>query len=354
MIRLLSNRSVTALLGSGLTISMAFFLGAIFLWITGKDPIQAYRLLVVRGLGGTFGITETLIKMAPLLIVSAGLLVAIKAGVWNIGIDGQLLVGASMVGIVAPRLVDSVPQSLMWLIAGSVGFAGGALWGVLPIVLKIRHGFNEIITTVMMNYLAINLTSWLVKGPFNDPTVVAPQMQVISPTFRLPDIPFTRIHIGLLMGLLAVLFVHVLFRRTVLGFKLTVLGASRQAAVHAGMPVNRLLALAFLLSAGFAGLAGSNDVLGVKGLFQGGWNPAYGLTGFALVFLARLNGLLVIPFAYFFAFLLFGGELMARTARIPAYFVQILEGLMLIFFAISVVVERKFQARQFGFGMRNE
>jgi len=103
--------------------------------------------------------------------------------------------------------------------------------------------------------------------------------------------------------------------------------------------------LALLLSAGMAGLAGANDVLGVKGLFQGEWNPQYGLTAFALVFLARLNGLLVIPFAFFFAFLLFGGEMMARTAKIPAFYVPMLEGLILIFFAISMYFERKYLDR---------
>src|SRR6185503_11390516 len=117
---------------------------------------------------------------------------------------------------------------------------------------------------------------------------------------------------------------------------------SRKAAIHAGMPVNRLVVTALLVSAGLAGLAGANDVLGVKGLFQAEWNPMYGLTGFALVFLARLNGLWVIPLAYFFALLDFGGEMMARTAQIPAFYVPMLEGLMLIFLAISAYVERKY------------
>jgi simple sugar transport system permease protein len=339
-----SIRFVTTLLSSGLTVGLALILGAALLWITGKNPVEAYRLLITRGLGSSFGITETLIKMAPLLMVSAGLLVAIKAGVWNIGMDGQLLFGASLVGIVAPRLVGNMPHWLMLLLAAGVGLTGGALWGLIPALLKIRYSFNEIITTVMMNYLAIYLTGWFVKGPFKDATVVAPQMPVIPPAFRLPAIPYTRVHVGLLVGLLAVMLVYWLFRSTILGFKLTVLGQSRQAAIHAGMPVDRLTALAFVLSAGLAGLAGSNDILGVKGLFQGEWNPAYGLIGFALVFLARLNALLVIPFAYFFAFLLFGSELMARTAKIPAFFVEVLEGLMLVFIAIRVSVERKLQA----------
>jgi simple sugar transport system permease protein len=330
------------LLSSILAISAAFLSGGIFLWLAGKDPFQAYSILVSRGIGSSFGLTETLIKMAPLLLVSAGLLVALKASVWNIGVDGQFLIGASLVGLVAPRLAGVMPYLLMLSLCALVGFGGGLAWGIVPAALKVRYGLNEIITTIMMNYVAIYLTSWLVKGPFRDPSVVAPQMPLIPEAFRLPALPFTRIHLGLVVGLVVVLLVYFMFRYGTLGFALTVLGRSRKAALHAGMPVNRLVVTAMLVSAGLAGLAGANDVLGVKGLFQGEWHPTYGLTGFALVFLARLNGLGVIPLAYFFALLDFGGEMMARTAQIPAFFVPMLEGLMLIFLASGAYFERKY------------
>ena len=346
MRELSTSRTLVPFLFSLLAIVLAFLVGAIFLWLLGKEPLKAYSTLINRGLGTTLGITQTLINMAPLLIVSAGLLIALKASVWNIGIDGQFLVGAALVGIVAPMLAGSMPLVPMLIISAVVGFAGGTLWGVVPAVLKVRYGLNEIITTIMMNFVAIFATSWLVKGPFKDPSVVAPQMPTIPQAFRLPDLPaFNRVHVGVLVGIVAVLLVYFMFRRGTFGFKLSVLGQSKRAAIHAGMRVNLLTVSALLLSAGMAGLAGANDVLGVKGLFQGEWNPQYGLTAFALVFLARLNGLLVIPFAFFFAFLLFGGEMMARTARIPAFYVPMLEGLILVFFAISMYFERKYLTR---------
>jgi simple sugar transport system permease protein len=229
----------------------------------------------------------------------------------------------------------------MLVACACVGILGGALWGAIPALLKVRYGLNEIITTIMMNYVALFLTSWLVKGPFKDTTVVPPQTPLIPQGARLPAIPFTRIHIGLLIGIIVVLLAFFIYRNTVVGFQMTVLGKSRKAAVHAGMPVNRLIVLAFLVSAGMAGLAGANDVLGVKGMFQGEWNPGYGLTGFALVFLARINALLIIPFAYFFALLHFGGEMMSRTTQIPVFFVGILEGLMLVILAIGAFIERR-------------
>ena len=122
---------------------------------------------------------------------------------------------------------------------------------------------------------------------------------------------------------------------------LEVMGRNRRAAIHAGMPVAMLITVALLLSGGFAGLAGANDVLGVQGLFKGNWNPGYGFTAFALVYLARLNSLLLVPFAFFFSFLLVGGESMPRRADIPTYFIEMLEGLMLLCFAVAVYLERR-------------
>jgi ABC-type uncharacterized transport system permease subunit len=323
-----------------LAVVAAFVVGGLFLESRGKDALGAYRILFQRGFGTSYGITETLIRMAPLLIVSAGLLISLRAGVWNIGIDGQLLVGALLAGVAASRVVGHVPNPVMWLIAAAAGFLGGLAWAFVPAILRVRWGLNEIITTLMMNYVAFNVTSWLVKGPVKDPAVVPPQTKLIPKATRLPDIPGTDVHIGLLVGLVVALLVAVLFRYTVLGYMLDVLGKNRQAAIHAGMPVGRLMMLALLLSGGFAGLAGANDILGVKGLFQGNWNPGYGFAAFSLVYLARLNSLWIIPFAYFLSFLAIGGEMMARPKDIPTYYVDVLEGLMLIFFAVAVFLER--------------
>ena len=328
------------LLTSIAAIAAAMILGGLFLAIRGKDPFAAYGMLASRGIGTSYGITETLIRMAPLLIVSAGLLISLRAGVWNIGIDGQLMVGALFAGVAATAVAGQIANPLMWVIAALAGMGGGLLWALVPGILRVRWGLNEIITTLMMNYVALNVTSWLVKGPVKDPDVVPPQTVLIPREMRLPAIPGTGVHIGLLIGLIVVVLVTILFRHTVVGFMLDVVGRNRQAAIHAGMPVNRLTLVALLASGALAGLAGANDILGVKGLFQGNWNPGYGFAAFALVYLARLNSLWIIPFAYFLSFLAIGGEMMARPLGIPTYFVEMLEGLMLICFAIATYFER--------------
>jgi simple sugar transport system permease protein len=340
-----SGFSLTPLVSSLVAIVMAFAIGGVFLEATGKDALEAYRILFERGLGSSTGLTETFKKMAPLLIVSSGLLIALRAGVWNIGIDGQFMVGALLSAIVGAALAGDVPDPLMWICAAIAGFIGGTLWAVVPAFLRVRFGLNEIITTLMMNYVALNVTAWLVKGPAKDPDVVAPQTRQVPLANRLDFIPGTEVHIGLIVGFVCVVLVAVLFRSTVPGFMLDVIGRNRRAAVHAGIPVAGLMFAALLLSGGFAGVAGANDVLAVQGLFKGNWNPGYGFTAFALVYLARLNSLLLVPFAFFFSFLLVGGDSMARRADVPTYFIEMLEGLMLLCFAVTVYLERRWAQR---------
>ncbi len=337
----MSSFSILPIVSSVLAIVMAFVIGGIFLEANGKDALHAYRILFERGLINRDGLTETFKKMAPMLIVSAGLLISLRTSVWNIGIDGQFMVGALLAGVAGAAVADSVPNPLMWVVAALAGIIGGMLWAVIPALLMVKFSLNEIITTLMMNYVAVNVCAWLVKGPFKNPDVVAPQTRQIPLADRLPFITGTEVHIGLIVGLLCVIVVAILFRSTVYGFCLDVVGRNRKAAIHAGLPVGRLAASALILSGAFAGLAGANDVLGIQGLFKANWNPGYGFTAFALVYLARLNSLLLIPFAFFFSFLLVGGDSMPRRADVPTYFVEMLEGLMLICFAVAVYLERR-------------
>jgi simple sugar transport system permease protein len=325
--------------GSVLAIAAALVGGAVLVALSGLDPVRAYVLLAGRAVTA-FGVTETLVRMAPVLMVATGILVGFKGGLFNVGIDGQFLIGAFLVGVLGPGWLPALPPGVGLLALAAVGFAGGALWAVVPALLKVRYGLHEIITTIMMNYVAVLLTGWLVKGPFRDPTVVPPQTPVIPEPYRLPAF-LDRVHLGLLAGIAVLVAVHLLLRHTKVGFKVTVLGRSRRAALHAGFPVGGLTLAVLLLSAGFAGLAGANDVLSVKGLFQGEWNPGYGLTAVSLVLLARLNAFAVVPLAYFFSFLLLGGELMSRDAGIPVFFIEVLNGLMLIFFAAGEYLERR-------------
>ena len=337
----ISYEKTAPAVNSILSIVFALIAGGLILLFIGKNPVTLYTQLFIQGLGSSLGIIETIIKMAPLLIVSAGLLVAFSGGLWNLGVEGQLLIGAMLTGWLAPIIYPYLSLPVYFLVLATTGFAGGMAWAVLPAILKARYDLNEIITTIMMNYVALNFVTWLVKGPINDLTIVPAQTTLIPMTHRMPMIPFSRIHIGLIVGLVMLIGMHWVIRRTTQGYQLRVLLANKLAAIHTGMPVGRITIWALLVSGGFAGLAGTSDVLAIKGLFQGGWNPMYGMTCIPLVFLARMNGWAVIPLAYFFSFLAVGGEFVSRDQGVPIYFVHVLEGLILLFFAASEYIENR-------------
>ena len=340
----MKNINLTALKPAALSIlSILFSLitGGIILLIIGKDPLHYFSLLFARGMGTSLGVTETVIKMAPLLIISAGLLSCFSAGLWNIGVEGQFLVGAMLTGWAAPMLSAALPYPIYLISVLLLGITGGMIWILIPAVLKARADLNEIITTLMMSWVSINLVTWLVKGPINDLATVPAQTKLIPLIYRMPPIPFTRIHIGLIIGLISLLATHWMIRRTTLGYQFRVMLANKKAARHAGMNVARLTVYSLMISGGLAGLAGSCDVLAIKGLFQGNWNPQYGITAIPLVFLARLNGWAVIPLSFFFSFLAVGGEFVARDLDVPVFFVHVLEGMTLLFFAASEYFEKR-------------
>ena len=324
-----------------LSILLSLIAGGLILLTIGKDPVRYFSLLFGRGMGSSLGLVEAVIQMAPLLIVSAGLLACFSAGLWNIGVEGQFLVGAILTGWAAPLLSGLLPYPAYLVAALGLGAAGGIAWIMIPAVLKAKSDINEIITTLMMTWVAINLVAWLVKGPLNDLSTVPAQTPLIPLIHRLPHIPFTRIHIGLIIGLSGLLSMHWLVKRTVLGYQFRVMSANKKAARHAGMKLPRLTIYSLLISGGFAGLAGASDVLAIKGLFQASWNPQYGMTAIPLIFLARLNGWAVIPLAFFFSLLNVGGEFVARDLGVPSFFVHVMEGLALLFFAASEYFSKK-------------
>jgi len=334
-------KKIIPAIGPIFAILAALITGGIILLVIGLDPIRAYSELFKLGMGTYLGITESLKRMVPLLIISAGLIIVFKAGIWNIGINGQFLIGAILVGWLAPLLINRTPLYLSFLISGLIGFLGGAIWVIIPAMLKAKYEINEIIATMMMDFVAFNFTSYLVKGPLNAYPGRFPQTTIIHLSKRLPHIPFTDIHIGLVVGLLLIIAAHFFVRRTTWGYEFRLLGENKRTALHAGINVQKVIFVGMLISGGLAGLAGANDVLGIKGAFQAEWNPGYCFAAVPLVFLARFNGIAVIPLAYFFSFLMVGGEFMSRAASVPVYFVHVIEALMLLFFSVIEYIQKK-------------
>ena len=323
---------------------LALVLAALVLVAVGVDPLAYYATVVQRGLFSPSGLQASFTRMAPLLLIAASLIVAFRAGLWNLGGDGQFLLGAVIVAAAAPALAETMPVFAMLPLCLLLGAAIGALWSVLPALLRAYQGVNEIITTLMMTFLGVSLANVLVKLAFLDPATTVPQTRTLPVDDRLPRLFGTTVSSGLLIGLVAVVLVHVVMTRTAFGLKLRVVGANSRAAVHAGLPVPRLTVGVFALSSGLAGLAGAVDVLGVQGNVRADWNPAYSLAVVPLVFLARLNGYAAIGFVFLFSVLSIGGESAARRTGVPNYFTLVIVAILLIVLALSEYLDGRRRA----------
>lgn len=326
-------------------IIVAFAIGALILAASGHHPLAAYQTLLDR-VTRPAGLAEVIVRAIPLAIAGGAVLIGVRAGIWNIGVDGQVLVGALACGVMGGQVAGHVPAPVLWLLAAAVAVAAGAIWAGIAGVLRARFGMNEIITTIMLNYVALSLTSWLVKGPLRDPTLVSPQTPLIPIGDRLPHWGTTRVHLGLGVAIAVVLGLALLFRRSRVGLELRVVGENPRAARHAMLPVDRLIVLVMLISGGLAGLAGANDILSTKGTFQSEWNPQYGLAAFALVFLAQRKPLGLAPAALVLGFLAYGADILPRAANVAPDFFSLLEGLILIALAVVGVAQGRWSSRQ--------
>ena len=313
---------------------LALVVGGLILLVLGKNPLTYYGYVLERGLLRWGGLQETLTRMSPLLLIAAGLIVAFRAGIWNLGGDGQFLLAAVITAALGPALIAILPRGPTLVICMIASMAVGAIWSLVPAILKARYGVNEIITSLMMSFLGTSFANVLVKLFFRDPGTTVPQTRDLPVDDRLPRIFDTTIHSGLLIAIVVVILVHLMMTRTSFGLKLQVVGANPAAAVHAGLNLAWLTIATFALSAGLIGLAGSVEILGVWGTVRADWNPAYGLLVVPIVFLARFNGYAVIGFTLFFSALMIGGESAARRVGVPQHFVLVLVALLLIFLAL--------------------
>jgi ABC-type uncharacterized transport system permease subunit len=322
---------------------LALGAGAILLLALGRNPISFYADVWKGGVsgGGWDAWQDSAIRMAPLLLIGAGLTVVFRANIWNLGYNGQFLLAAAVVTGYGPSLTNHLPLWFAMLILFLAAGATGAVWTLPPAILKARYGTNEIITTLMMSFIGVDLASLLIKGPFQDPAVSIPQTRVLDFDKMLPAIPGTRIHIGLLVAFGAIFVVYFLLTRTAWGLRLQIMGANPRAAKHFGVDLPRLIVTSFLVSGFLIGLAAAVDFLGLWGYIRGNQNPAYGDQVIPFIFLARLNPLAVVPFIAFFSVLSVGGDLAATNANLSTDFLLVLVGLILLFMTVIEYLGRR-------------
>jgi simple sugar transport system permease protein len=299
--------------------------------VAGYNPALALSAMWTGSVGSWYALSSaTLVRATPLLIAGLSVTIAFRAGVLNIGAEGQLLAGAALataVSLALPSLGFAlVPIALL------SGAVGGAAWVALPAILRRRFGVLEVISTLMLNAVAMHFVSWLVRGPLQEPTHTYPQTASIAARARLPIlVPGTRLHAGFLVGLFLAGGAWWILSRTATGFRLRAVGANPFAAASAGgIDVMRVATGAFLVSGAIAGVAGAVEVQGVTSALYEGLSPGYGYTAIAVALLARLNAAAVVASAILFAALEAGATAMQRDAGVPSVLVKVVEALLIL------------------------
>jgi general nucleoside transport system permease protein len=297
--------------------------------LAGAPVLSAYAHLFLTPFSSRFDLAETAVKAAPLTLTGLAVAVAFRAKFWNIGAEGQLLAGAMAAAFIGAR--TQLPDwSLVPAMICGAALAGGA-WALLPAVLRTRYRVDDVVTTLLLNFVMFYAMTALLDGPWKDPLSGYPDSPDIRPEAEFPVLlRATRLHLGIVIALLAAPLVWFTINRTTLGFAIKAVGENPRAAAYAGLPINRILIATALISGGLAGLAGAGEVGGVHYQVMADLSPGYGYTGIVIAMLAGLNPLGVVPAALFFAVVITGAQGMSRATGVPVYLADVIQGVALL------------------------
>ena len=348
------NSLIDALLPVLATLA-ALLVGAVMLMVLKVNPIVAYQALWDGAFGSSNAFAETLVKATPLLLVALGICISFRGDVINIGGEGQMIIGGVFATWIGLNLTG-LPGWLVVTLALLAGFLGGAIWGGIPGVLKAYFSVNEILSTVMMNAIAVQLMNFLLRGPMIDPSQALlaskiPQTARLLEIFRLPRLAPTRLHLGALLAVILAFAVYILLFRTTLGFRIRAVGQNPHASKYAGIKVQHYIVLALLLSGAFSGLAGATQVFGVnyRMITDGsasGFTGNAGFNGIVVALFGGLHPLWSIPASILFGALLVGANKMQRVVQVPSALITALNGLVVVFVVSSEIIRKRRQRRR--------
>ncbi len=328
----------------------ALLIGAVLLLFLRVNPLTAYGALIEGAFGSRNALAETIVKGTPLLLVGVGICIAARGGVNNIGGEGQFVVGALSATTMGLLFADASG----WLVIplGMIaGLIGGAIWGGIPGYLKARFNVNEILSTIMMNQIAVHGMNFLLNGPLIDPVQLQrasriPQTARLSRPFDLPRLVPTRLHLGAVLAVVAAIVVYILLWRTTLGYRIRAVGLNPEAARYAGIKVPRHIVLSLLLSGALAGMAGAVQVYGLHHrMFTDGSTTGFtgnaGFNGIVAALFGQLHPLGTIPASFLFGGLLVGANKLQRTVQVPGALITTLNGLIVVFVVSSEIWRRR-------------
>ncbi len=334
----------TRILWPVLSVVMALGFGAILIAVAGVNPLTGYYHLFYGALGDVRAITETLWRFTPLLLTGTAVALAFKCKFWNIGAEGQMLAGATVATFFGVSFIGMSSWLLIPLVIMS-GFLAGALWAAIPAILKAKFKVDEVVTTLLGNWVILYFVAYLVEGPWRDPTSLWPESPAIADAARFPVLMSGyRLHLGFLVAIFFAIMFFIIIRKTLWGSQLQAVGANPQAAGFMGIRVTRVLITAAILSGGIAGIAGVNELCGthfhMKGLgFFGGTGELSWGYGYAGIFIAMLGGLspVGVPIAAFFmATMIQGSRAMYRATGVPSPFYNAMQGIILVCLLLGI------------------
>lgn len=309
--------------------------GVLIALVTESNAITAYSVLVDGAFGNLTAFTETLLKAAPLLVTSVGIMVAFRGKAINLGAEGQLYMGAIATTWIGAFWRD-LPAGLYVPLAAIAAMIAGGLWAAIPGYLKARAKINEVITSLMLNYVAIYFVDFLVNGPWRDPAGPEPQTPPIVAAARMGYvIPGTRLHTGIIIAAVCLFLAYLLLWRTGLGFRIRSVGSGPDAALQAGINVPATIVLVMMISGALAGLAGMGEISGVHYRLLPGISGGYGYTAIVVALLGKLRPLGVTLASVLFAGLVVGADSMQQFAMVPASLVLVIQGLTILFVIAS-------------------
>jgi ABC-type uncharacterized transport system permease subunit len=328
---------------------LALLVGAVMLLLLGANPIQGYAALVEGAFGSPNALADTAVKATPLLLVGLGICIAFRSGVINIGGEGQMILGgltATALGLAFPDL----PGALFIPLALLSGFIAGGVWGGIPGYLKARFNVNEILSTIMMNAIAVQIMNMLLRGPMIDTAQKGaariPQTPRLPAAYDLPRLVPTRLHLGFLLAILLAFGVYFFLWRTTTGYRIRAVGLNPFASRYSGIQVNRYVVLSLLLSGAFSGLAGAVQVYGVShSMFTdgtaAGFTGSAGFNGIVAALFGQLHPIGTIPASFLFGALLVGANKLQRVTQVPGALITALNGLVVVFVVSSEIWRRR-------------
>lgn len=306
---------------------------------TGVSPLSSYSVMVKGALGSTFALSETLARATPLMFTGLAVAIAFRAKLWNIGAEGQLYAGALAATLVGSGVV-TLPPVLMIPLIVVAGFVAGGILLLLPALLKTLVDVDEVVTTLLLNFIVLLFISYLIEGPLKDPAALGwPQAIPLIAEAELPRL-FGRAHLGSVIAILSAIVFWILNSRAVWGYEMKAVGANQQVARFVGIPVKRVILYTALLSGGLAGVAGVNEVAGLKGYLTLDLSPGFGYTGIVVAMLAQLHPLGVIISAVFIAAIYVGADAMSRSLNVPTYLADVIVSASLVCMLVSILLTR--------------